>query len=96
MNFQEYFKKKRLEHALRLLPDDSLSLSAIASASGFSELKYMTKAFRESFHMDPEEFRKKEDLVRRKERTGGEPEHIYTDEEASRILETYKHTKGPR
>ncbi len=89
MNFQEYLKKKRLEHALRLLPDDSLSLSAIASASGFSELKYMNRAFEESFHMSPLPFRRKEE-TNRKKYTGSEPEHIYSSEEAVLFLQDHK------
>ena len=47
MTFQEYLKDKRLECALRMIGDDSLTISEIASSSGFSELKYMTKAFKD-------------------------------------------------
>lgn len=57
MTFQEYLRDKRLECALRLIGDDSLTVSEIASSSGFSELKYMTRAFKDAFDMSPTEYR---------------------------------------
>lgn len=45
VTFQEYLNSKRLEHALQLTVDKRLSLAAISEMSGFSDAKYLNKAF---------------------------------------------------
>ncbi len=45
VTFQEYLNSIRLEHALQLAGDKNLSLSAISEMSGFSDPKYLHKAF---------------------------------------------------
>ena len=57
MSFQDYLNEKRLACAIRLISDDSLSLSQIAETSGFSELKYMNKAFEDTFRMSAKAYR---------------------------------------
>ena len=49
VTFQEYLNSKRLEHALQLAEDKRLSLSAISEMSGFSDPKYLNKAFFKRF-----------------------------------------------
>ncbi len=49
VTFQEYLNSKRLEQALRLAENQDLSLSAISQMSGFSDPKYLLKAFKNRF-----------------------------------------------
>lgn len=56
--FQKYLNNVRLEAALRLLQDKSLSLTQVADYAGFSDAKYMTEIFRQSFNCTPRDYRK--------------------------------------
>lgn len=58
ISFQQYLSNMRFEHAVRLMDDTSMSISDIAAASGFSDLKYMTQMFQHYFGCRPKEFRK--------------------------------------
>lgn len=58
ISFQEYLTDLRFEHAVRLLPDENLSVSEIAAQSGFSELKYMNAVFIKKRGMKPKDLRK--------------------------------------
>lgn len=53
-----YLTKLRLEHAMSLLLNTSLSIREIAQQSGFTESNYFTKVFRKYTHMTPGDFRK--------------------------------------
>ena len=57
ISFQQYLSNLRFEHAVRLMDDHSLSISDVAAASGFSDLKYMTQMFLHYFGCRPKEFR---------------------------------------
>jgi len=57
ISFQQYLSNLRFEHAVRLMDDSSMSVSDIAAASGFSDLKYMTQMFMHYFGCRPKEFR---------------------------------------
>lgn len=86
MSFQEYLKDKRLECAVRLIEDSSLSLSDISEMSGFSELKYMTKAFKEAFNLSPKEYRLKEFPSKTQHKKVNHSEYIYSREESLSLL----------
>ena len=86
MSFQEYVKDKRLECAIRLIEDSSLSLSEISQMSGFSELKYMTKAFKDAFHVSPKEYRSKEYPSPIPNKKANLFEYIYSKEESLYLL----------
>ena len=58
ISFQEHLGNLRFEHAMRLIYDNGLSISEVASESGFSDQKYMTKMFRAKLGMTPHEMRK--------------------------------------
>lgn len=88
MSFQEYLKNKRLECSLRMLGDTSLTLSEIAAMSGFSELKYMTKAFRETFGLTPQEYRNSPALPPLSEQRRDAAEYIFSKEEALTFFES--------
>ena len=58
VTFQKYLNNVRLEAALRLLIDNSLSISDVATYSGFADTKYMAIVFRRYFGCPPNEYRK--------------------------------------
>ena len=58
VSFQEYVNNLRFENALRLMANPQLSINDIAVTSGFSDVKYMARLFRERFSMTPGEYRK--------------------------------------
>lgn len=63
ITFQEYLCKIRLSNAIQfILNSPERSLSEIALEVGFSDLRYMKKAFRELYDCSITEFRKKEYL----------------------------------
>ena len=53
---------------------------------GFSELKYMTKAFREAFHMTPSEYRDAGTPVPGGSSREDRSEYIYSRQEALDLL----------
>ena len=59
VTFQKYLNNVRLEAALRLLTDDSLTVSEVANYSGFADAKYMAQVFRRYFGCPPNEYRKR-------------------------------------
>jgi AraC-like DNA-binding protein len=85
VSFQDYLKHKRLENAVRLI-HTGRTLSEISEYCGFSELKYMTKAFKETFHMTPAEYRKKEEQIPSVSSLEDRSEYIYSDREALALL----------
>lgn len=59
VTFQKYLNNVRLEAALRLLTDDSLTVSEVSNYSGFADAKYMAQVFRRCFGCPPNEYRKR-------------------------------------
>ena len=57
-SFQSYINALRLEHAIFLLTNTNKTILDISIESGFSDLKYMTKAFSEKFNMTAGEYRR--------------------------------------
>lgn len=86
MSFQDYLTDKRLEYSLRMISDTSLTLSEIASVSGFSELKYMNKAFKETFDLTPNEYREKGFISLPINKKANVLEYIYSDKESLTLL----------
>lgn len=58
VSFSEYINNLRLSHAERLLSDDSLTISIIATQSGFTDAGYMTRKFKAKYGLTPSEWRK--------------------------------------
>ncbi len=56
--FHKYVVAVRLEKARRLLMDDSLAVSAVASAVGFSGLAHFSRAFSQRFQVSPTTIRR--------------------------------------
>ncbi len=89
MTFQEYLKGKRLECALRQIFDPSLSLSEIAMNSGFSELKYMSAAFRDAFGLSAQEYKARKLPYTLENKNEASSEYIYPGEEALTVLDRF-------
>ena len=54
---RDYVRDLRLKHAQELMRGSRLSLTSIATASGFYDLPHFNKAFRHRFGMSPTQFR---------------------------------------
>ena len=59
---REYMTDLRLEHALDLLKQESLSIDAIASHCGFNYTNYFIRVFRKRYGTSPAEFRKRKPM----------------------------------
>lgn len=59
VNFNEYLKRMRMEEAKRLLQKDCYKVYEVAERSGFSDVKYFMKQFREETGMSPTEWSNK-------------------------------------
>lgn len=59
MNFNDYLKQLRLEEAERLLRDTPYKVYEVSSHSGFGDVKYFMKTFRETTGLTPSEWRRK-------------------------------------
>jgi AraC-like DNA-binding protein len=91
VSFQDYLTSLRFEHALRMI-DRDLPLGDISGGSGFSDLKYMNKAFLKKTGMTPSEYRKRNDELRtrRRSKTVRGPEQvIYSEEQSAGIIKAY-------
>jgi signal transduction histidine kinase/CheY-like chemotaxis protein len=56
-----YVLQVRLNYARRLIANDSLTLTSIASKCGFQTLSHFSKAFKQQFGMSPIQYRKYQD-----------------------------------
>lgn len=84
ISFQDYLNKIRLENALRLFSDSSLSLTDIAIQSGFSELKYLNKTFENRFNLKASKYREKNINIKNND---FKSEYIFSKEESLLYLE---------
>lgn len=88
--FQEYLSDKRLEQALRLmeLEKEDFSLSALSELSGFSDPKYLNKAFLRRFGISFREYRSSMQQIigESAEKNTQILQHYYTKEDSLTIL----------
>lgn len=61
VNFNEYLKKLRIEEACRLLEKGCYKVYEVSQKSGFGDVKYFTKTFKESTGVSPGEWKKLHD-----------------------------------
>ena len=59
VNFNEYLKRLRIDEAKKLLEKGCYKVYEVAERSGFSDVKYFMKIFREETGMSPSEWSKK-------------------------------------
>lgn len=58
MSFQNYLNHIRCEKARSLIKNTKMSLLTISEACGFSDLRYLNRAFGHIYHLTPKEYRK--------------------------------------
>lgn len=58
LSVNEYITYRHLNYSLNLLKNGHLSITAIASMSGFSDANYYNRIFKKHFHVSPSTFRK--------------------------------------
>lgn len=58
LSVNEYIRKIRLHHALRMLQEEGLNVSETAYSCGFNDLSYFTSCFKKEFGATPSEKRK--------------------------------------
>jgi len=91
MSFQEYLKQKRFENASRLLQSSEMNLLDISIASGFSDVRYMMKAFSEIAGCTPAEYRRSfRDYSEENSRVAEISQYYLTREEACKKLLEYR------
>lgn len=91
MSFQDYLKHKRFENASRLLQSSDMSLLDISIASGFSDVRYMMKAFSEIAGCTPAEYRlSSREYSEENSRVAEISQYYLTREEACRKLLEHK------
>ena len=91
ISFQEYLKQKRFENASRLLQSTEMNLLDISIASGFSDVRYMMKAFSELADCSPAEYRRSfREYSEENSRVAEINQYYLTREEACRKLTEYR------
>ena len=90
VTFQEYLNDKRLEQALQLIGNAEYSLASLSELSGFSDPKYLNKAFFKKFGCSLQEYKKsvKQDLTRPADNSQA-LQYYYTLDESVKILKKY-------
>ena len=58
MGFMEYLQHIRVEQACKLLETEDKTISQIADAVGYSDIKFFNKIFKETLGLTPRDFRK--------------------------------------
>jgi two-component system response regulator YesN len=58
-NFNDYIKQLRIEAAKRLLQQGCYKVYEVASRSGFGDVKYFMKTFKEATGLSPGEYQKR-------------------------------------
>ncbi|MCR5790443.1 MAG: AraC family transcriptional regulator [Lachnospiraceae bacterium] len=56
--FSQFLTRHRLEHAVKLLNSDTISITDVAFLSGFQSISNFNKAFLRNLHCSPKEYRK--------------------------------------
>ena len=92
VSFQQYLNNIRFEHAVRLMDNRQMSLSDIAAASGFSDLKYMTRMFVQRFGCKPKEIRDRLGAGQPGQRISspGALEYQYSPQESMMLLREFE------
>lgn len=58
LKFTEYLTKIRIEHAIKLLEDDQISVAELASRCGFTDAFYFSKIFKKITGISPSKYQK--------------------------------------
>lgn len=90
-SFQEYVNNHRFNQAKKLLLTKNMKLIDICIECGFSDYRYLYKAFSENYNCTPNEYRKLYSKIPLKSKSSSDVsyENFYTTENALDILEKY-------
>ena len=87
--YYQYLNNVRLEAAVQLLQDSSLSVTQVSNYAGFSDAKYMSNVFRQKFGCTPREYRSSNiRLNLSADKKQSSSEYIHSPAEALEILRT--------
>lgn len=90
ITFQEYLNDIRLEQALQLAGNSKYSLAALSELSGFSDPKYLNKAFLHKFGYPFSEYKKHmRETVDKPNENSQALQHYYSEEESLNILDAF-------
>ena len=97
MSFQDYLCRRRFEHACRLIAQTDRSVLDIALSSGFSDAKYLNRAFRRRYGRTPKEFRRMELAGQTgTDRPTVDAQYLFTRQQALEALRPLLETFEPR
>lgn len=85
-SFQEYINNHRFNHSKKLLLTTNMKLIDICFECGFSDYRYLYKAYRENYNCTPNEYRKSYKQVTVDKNQTLPYENFYTDEDSLDIL----------
>lgn len=60
MSPSQYIRKLRLTHACSLLEQSNMTIAQVSMLSGFTDLNYFCRIFRNTYHMNPSNYRKQQ------------------------------------
>ncbi|NMA70143.1 MAG: helix-turn-helix domain-containing protein, partial [Desulfitobacterium sp.] len=63
MTFVEYVKRIRMAKAQALLKSGNMTVEKIAYAVGYQNVEHFNRLFKESYHLTPSQYRKKENAI---------------------------------
>jgi len=90
ITFQEYLNNIRLEQALQLTTTTKYSLAALSELSGFSDPKYLNKAFLHKFGYPFSEYKKQiKEAMNHPNENSQALQHFYSEEESLKILDAF-------
>lgn len=93
MTFQQYLNNIRLEKALYLLNNTSMSILDISLASGFSNIKYLNRHFIRKYHIKPREYQKNHRKTIKNQRgfiATSQYQYEYSPKEELEMLDKYR------
>lgn len=93
VTFQEYLNDKRLEQALRIAGNEDYSLTALSELSGFSDPKYLNKAFLHKFGCSFQEYKKTVNLTVNDCANNTQAlQYYYSESDSLKLLDTFAKT----
>lgn len=93
--FQDYVNFVRFSHACKLMAEGEESMVAISMASGFSDYRYFSRAFREVYGMTPAQYRDSAHLVEPRplpvvSTSASSQEHLLTHGQSLHLLRSFQ------
>ena len=91
MSFQKYLRQKRFAHACRLMEGTEQSVLEVSLSCGFSDVRYLTKLFREEHGCTPGAYRQKKRIsFRRRPASPARSEKKISPADGLRMLSAFR------